>query len=114
MRALRLAALAAYRELMVATGRSPRAADHLVHGWREMRRHPEVIRDLCTMGHLFEPDTDPETGLTYPDAELRVRSARKSMALALLARAEITNDELSIIRTEQRYDDLETPSGTDL
>jgi hypothetical protein len=108
MRALRLAAIAAYRKLF-----GQRRTDHLLHGWREMRRHPEVIRDLCTLGHIYEADVDPETGQLYDDRELRARSARKSMVLALLARAEITDEELSIIRTEQRYDDFETHDGAD-
>lgn len=114
MRAFRLAALAAYRELMIQLGRHPRAADHLVQGWRDMRRHPEVIRDLCILGHLFEPDIDPATGRLYDGHELAARAARKSMALALLARAEITNEELSTIRTEQRYEhDLGAADGVE-
>lgn len=100
MRRLRLAALSAYRELFGM----PRA-DHLCEGWRKLAQEPEVISDLVTLGHLFEPDIDPDTGELYPDAELRVRAARKAMALQLLARAEITHEELNLIR--QKDDDYE-------
>lgn len=95
MRAVRLAAMAAYQALY---GR--RAVTRLAEGWRQMRLSPEVVRDLCVLGHLFEPDVDPATGRIYPADELIARSARKSMALALLARAEITHEELNMIRQE--------------
>ncbi|MES2667452.1 MAG: hypothetical protein V4712_15240 [Pseudomonadota bacterium] len=95
MKPIRLAALSAYRALF-----GMRRTDALVHGWRELRQHPEVIRDLCLLGHLFEPDIDPATGQMYPAETLTARAARKSMALALLARAEITNAELTLIRME--------------
>lgn len=94
MRALRLSAMAAYQQLF---GRP--AVTRLAEGWRQIRS-PEVIRDLCVLGHLFEPDIDPATGRLYPTDELIARAARKSMALALLARAEITHEELNMIRQE--------------
>lgn len=94
MQPIRLAALAAYRMLF-----GMRRTDALVRGWRVLNAHPEAIRDLCTLGHIFEPDIDPATGKLYDAPELIARAARKSMALALLARAEITNDELNAIRT---------------
>jgi hypothetical protein len=100
MRALRLAAMAAYQHLF---GR--RGVTALAEGWRKMRHDPQVIHDLCVMGHLFEPDIDPETGRLYQGEELIARAARKSFALALLARAEITQDELNMIRQEgHRYE----------
>lgn len=100
MRRFRLAALNAYREMfgMVRT-------DHLCEGWRKLAQEPEVISDLVTLGHLFEPDIDPDTGELYPDSELRVRAARKAMSLQLLARAEITHEDLNLIR--QKDDDYD-------
>jgi len=98
MRRLRLAALNAYREVFGM----PRT-DHLCEGWRKLAQEPEVIRDLVALGHLYEPDIDPDTGELYPDSELRVRAARKAMALQLLARAEISHEELNLIR--QKDDD---------
>ncbi|GAB1361819.1 hypothetical protein MASR1M32_10550 [Rhodobacter sp.] len=98
MRAVRLAALAAYQQLF---GR--RAVTALAEGWRKMRHDPQVIHDLCILGHIFEPDIDPATGRLYPPDELIARAARKSFALALLARAEITHDELNMIREGQGY-----------
>lgn len=102
MRAIRLAALQGYRALF---GMS--RTDALVRGWRELARSPEAIRDLCILGHIFEPDIDPATGRIYPAEDLIARAARKSMALTLLARAEVTNEELNLIRkgTFDVYDD---------
>ena len=97
MRMLRLAQFAAYRRLF-GTG----AADHLAQGWRELSRKPELVRDLCLLGHIFEPDVDPATGQIYRAEVLIARAARKSMALALLARAEITQDEMNEIRQGDR------------
>lgn len=99
MRAIRLHALAAYQALF---GRP--AVTRLAEGWRVMARHREVVHDLCVLGHIFEPDIDPATGRLYPTDELIARAARKSMVLALLARAEITHDELNMIREGQRYE----------
>lgn len=102
MRAIRLAALQGYRALFGM----PRT-DALVRGWRELARSsPEAIRDLCALGHIFEPDIDPTTGNIYPAEVLIARAARKSMALALLARAEVTNEELNHIR-KGTYDAFE-------
>ena len=98
MQAIRLAALGAYRALF---GMS--RTDALVRGWRQLALSREAIADLCTLGHIFEPDIDPATGAIYPAEVLIARAARKSMALALLARAEITNEELNLIRKEDRY-----------
>lgn len=94
---LRLAQFAAYRRLFGAG-----AADQLVEGWRELRKQREVVRDLCLLGHLFESDVDPATGQIYGAEVLIARAARKSMALALLARAEITQDEMNEIRQGDR------------
>lgn len=98
MQGLRLAALGAYRALFGM----PRT-DALVRGWRDLSRHPEAIRDLCMLGHIFEADIDPATGKLYDAPELIARAARKSLALTLLARAEVTNDELNQIRKENLY-----------
>lgn len=108
MRAIRLAYMAAHQALF---GR--RATTALAEGWRHMRQHPQVIRDLCILGHLFEPDIDPETGRLYPTDELIARAARKSFALGLLARAEITHDELNMIREghEGYEQDFENADG---
>ena len=100
MRALRLAALQAYRNLF-----GWNAATRLAEGWRHLAVQPEVIRDLCHLGHIFEPDIDPATGAIFSHDELVARAARKSMALLLLARAEITHEELNLIRKEPRYEE---------
>lgn len=102
MRALRLAHLSAVRALF-----GWRRTYALTEGWREMRVHGAVVKDLCHLGHLFEPDIDPETGRLFPSDELIARAARRSMALALLARAEITHEELNLIR-QGDTDDVET------
>jgi hypothetical protein len=78
--------------------------DRLCEGWRLLARTPEVIRDLCVLGHLFEPDTDPATGRLYDNDELRARAARKALVLQLLARADITHDELNMIRKDDNND----------
>lgn len=77
-----------------------RHAAALTHEWRQMARRPNIVSDLCMLGHIFESDTDPETGRLYPSDELIARAARKSFALILLARAEITHAELNQIRQE--------------
>lgn len=100
MRALRLASLAAYRHLF-----GWRAVTRLAEGWRVLAQHPEVIRDLCALGHIFEPDIDPATGAVLSHDALVARAARKSMALLLLARAEVTHEELNLIRKETRYEE---------
>ena len=97
MKSLRLAQFAAYRRLFGAP-----AAHRLVEGWRVLSREPEVLRDLCALGHLFESDIDPRTGQIYGPEVLIARAARKSMALALLARAEVTQDEMNQIRQGDR------------
>lgn len=99
MRALRFASLSAYRHLF-----GWRATTRLAEGWRVLAQHPEVIRDLCALGHIFEIDTSP-TGEALPHDELVARAARKSMALLLLARAEVTHEELNLIRKEPRYEE---------
>ncbi|MES2667922.1 MAG: hypothetical protein V4712_17695 [Pseudomonadota bacterium] len=99
MQALRIASLAAYRALF-----GWRRTTALAEGWRIMRQHREVLHDLCVMGHLFEPDIDPATGRLYEGGELTARAARKSFALMLLARGEVTQDELNHIRMENRND----------
>jgi hypothetical protein len=70
-----------------------------------------MIRDLCHMGHLFEPDIDPETGQIYAAEVLIARAARKSMALALLARAEITQEEMNMVRRRDRGNGDTTDEG---
>lgn len=87
--------------------------DRLCEGWRLLARTPEVIRDLCTLGHIFEPDTDPATGRLYDDAELRARAARKALVLQLLARAEITHDELDMIRRDTHNELAGMAEGND-
>ncbi len=102
MQALRLAQL---RALRLLHGRGWfRRATALAEGWRILRQHPEVLRDLATLGHLYEPDIEPTTGRLYPPDELIARAARKSLVLMLLARAEVTHDELNAIRQESPYD----------
>jgi hypothetical protein len=100
MQAFRIAALARVRAVF-----GQPHVDRLCEGWRLLARTPEVIRDLCVLGHLFEPDTDPATGRLYDDIELRARAARKALVLQLLARADITHDELNMIRKDT-YNDL--------
>lgn len=84
--------------------------DALVEGWRHLREHPEVMRDLAILGHLNEPDINPETGELYPPNALIERAARRSLILGIFARAEVTEDELTLIRqgetneTEQSID----------
>lgn len=97
MRGLRLAQFAAYRRLF-----GPGPADQLVDGWRALGDRPELVRDLCHLGHLFESDVDPATGQIYEPPVLIARAARKSMALALLARAEITEGEMNLVRQGDR------------
>ena len=54
---------------------------------------------LVHLGHLFEDELiNPETGTVYTHEELLIRAARKALVLQLLARAEITHDELNHIR----------------
>ncbi|WP_226779011.1 hypothetical protein [Oceaniglobus trochenteri] len=102
MQALRLATLSGIARLFG----KPRAI-RIARGWRELARDPDLVRDLCTLGHLFESDIDPATGRIYDADELRERAARKSMALALLARAEITHSELNAIRQESFEDEFD-------
>lgn len=109
MRALRLAQFRALR-LIFGEGLWWRRATALAEGWRILRSQPGVVADLAMLGHLFEPDIDPATGLVYPHDELVARAARRSMALVLLARAEITHEELNLIRMESVNDDLEETS----
>lgn len=71
----------------------------LAESWREIRTHRAVIEDLVHLGHLFEdPLIDPETGTVYTHDEMIARAARKALVLQLLARAEVTHDELNFIR----------------
>ncbi|MEL6886894.1 MAG: hypothetical protein AAFP87_20470 [Pseudomonadota bacterium] len=94
MRALRMAAIAAVERVF---GRQH--TDELCSAWREIASHPSVVSDLVTLGHLFEDQLiNPETGAMYSADERLVRAARKSLVLQLLARAEITYDELNFIR----------------
>mgnify|MGYP001796172323 CR=1 FL=1 len=68
-------------------------------GWRELRKDGLIIEDLVHLGHLFEdPLTNPKSVTVYTHDELVARAARKALVLQLLARAEITHDELNHIR----------------
>jgi hypothetical protein len=98
-RPLRLRVVAALQLLF-----GPSRRDEVIQGWRDLRARPGVIADLCTLGHVFETDIDPATGRMVDDRELVARAARRSLVLVLLARAEITNDELTLIRQENRDD----------
>ena len=100
MRALRLASLLGVKSLF---GQS--RVDRLSDQWRKLSAHPDIVKDLVVLGHLFEPDIDPETGRLYPPDELAARAARKSLVLQLLARGEITQDELHLIRQESTYEE---------
>ena len=74
-------------------------AAQIAQGWRDVAQDPELVMDLSHLGHLFEdPLYDPESGDMFTDHELRVRAARKALVLQILARAEITRDELNDIR----------------
>jgi hypothetical protein len=85
----------------IKDGFGMRRADALAESWREIRNHGNVIEDLVHLGHLFEPGlNDPETGKPFSHDELIARAARKDLALQLLARAEITPDELNFIRNQ--------------
>lgn len=78
-----------------------RHAFALAEGWREVRNHAPVVEDLVHLGHLFEdPLIDPETKTVFTHDELIARAARKALVLQLLARAEITHDELNHIRKQ--------------
>lgn len=94
----RLAALSAVKRLF-GMGRVDRLSD----GWRRLKQEPDVIRDLSALGHLFEPDIDPDTGDMLPERELVARAARKALVLQLFARADITRDELNFIRQNEDY-----------
>lgn len=107
MQPLRLAVAQAYARLF-----GPDRLSALAEGWRKMRHDPEVIRDLLTLGHVFEPDIDPATGRLFDGPELIARAARKSMALTLLAQAEITHEELNHIR-QGDFDDAPPPDDDD-
>lgn len=100
MKALRLDIL---RRLKALHGRN--GMSRTIEGWRRALAQPGVAEDLCVMGHVFEPDTDPETGRLYDDAELRARAARRSLVLHLLARGEVSQDELNLIRQEDMNHD---------
>ncbi len=100
MRSLRLASLGAVARLF-SFARAARLSD----AWRELATQPEIVRDLTYLGHLFEADIDPATGSVYEHDELTARGARKSMVLAIFARAEISHDELNHIRKEMESDD---------
>lgn len=104
MQAFRLASVRALKSLFGFRRTAALSAD-----WRELARRPSIVSDLCMLGQIFEPDIDPETGRLYPSDELIARAARKSFALTILARAEITHAELNQIRQEgddyDLYDD---------
>ena len=111
MRTLRLSQFRALR-LLFGEGRWWGRVTALAEGWRVMRLHPEVMRDLVLLGHIFEPDIDPATGKIHDHDELVARAARRSLVLMLLARADITHDELNLIRMESDNDtDEETVDG---
>ncbi|MDW3181769.1 hypothetical protein [Roseobacter sp.] len=96
MLALRLSMLKSVKDYF-----SMQRADALATSWHQLRQHPEVIEDLVHLGHLFEdPLIDPGTGAVYPHEELIIRATRKALVLQLLARAEITHDELNLIRQQ--------------
>ena len=103
MRVLRLAQFRALR-LLFGEYRWWERINALAEGWRVLRQHPEVLRDLALLGHIFEPDIDPATGHLYSHDALVARAARRSLVLMLFARAEITEDELSLIRAESELD----------
>lgn len=75
--------------------------DRLSQGWRKLAQDPDVISDLCVLGHLHEPDIDPDTGDMLPERELVARAARKALVLQLLARAEVTRAEINSIRNQE-------------
>ncbi|MEO0385894.1 MAG: hypothetical protein AAF234_20360, partial [Pseudomonadota bacterium] len=91
---LRLAAFSALYQLF-----SDRHAAAVAEGWHALAEYPALIEDLMHLGHMGEdPLTNPETGTVYTHEELIARAARQALVQQLLARAEITQDELNYIR----------------
>ncbi|MFK5997859.1 MAG: hypothetical protein QM492_07095 [Rhodobacterales bacterium] len=77
-------------------------------GWKTaVGKNKAMIQDLAVLGHLYEPDFDEETGKVLPHDELVVRAARKAFALQLLARAEVSQDDLAQLRNEDLYNETE-------
>ncbi len=96
MQSLRLAALGAIHALF-----GERQMVAVATGWRTLAQDQAVIQDLIHLGHVFEdPQIDPETGKIYSHEDLLARAARKGLVLQLLARAEVTQDELNLIRKQ--------------
>lgn len=88
-----------FRRLSLVRG--DQSATNTILAWQRVQSDPDVMRDLASLGHLFETDIDPDTGQLYPDNELRARAARKSLALVLFARMGTTHDDLLQLMKEE-------------
>lgn len=101
-----------FTDLVSSNGR--RRAGRIAAAWRDVfRTHPELVADLIERGYMFEPGLEPEivngrdTGRLAPVSphELARRDGARTLALAIIASADITPEEIrAILQEEERHD----------
>lgn len=73
--------------------------------WRRAFEDPALVADLVEMAGLYAPPVDEDGALLSP-TELAFRAGERALALALLAKAEITHDDIDAALKEVTINEL--------